>query len=193
MILVGLLARACISDGDSGGSIDSQGSVGSGATPSSVTCWNGTSAVSVADCAAPTGLDELVWMFPSISDACPTRGPAPSGRRQVVICPFETSIDTGYIRYSNWDNHDDAINHYTSDFGAEPAAWTLNGEDVGSFWQEDQPRTGRNYEYKAAAVYRDLPLSFSAYAHTREGLQSAIDEVVSARPPDELRGVRDTR
>ena len=53
-------------------------------------------------------------------------------------------------------------------------------------------RCGRaTYPFKAAAVYRDLPLSVSVYARTREGLQAALDQDVKARPPDELRGVRE--
>ena len=190
LVVVALLARACSSSADSGSSgSDSSGS--SGTTATSATCWDGGSADSVASCSAPSGLDELAWMFPSIDDSCGPGRQAPDGLRQVVICPFEAAGDKGYIRYSNWHQRDDAINHYTKDFVADPGTWSLDGSDIGSLWVGDEPRPDVAYPFKAAGVYRDLPLSFSAYAHTRAGLQGALDEVITPRPPDQLRGVSD--
>jgi hypothetical protein len=184
LLAVALLARACSSSADSG----SGGSSASSAT-ASASCWDGSSADTVAGCSAPSGLDEIAWMFPSIDDSCDRKGPSTDGLRQVIICTFEVAGGDGYARYSNWDHHQDAIDHYTEDFAAEPGTWTIDGEDVGSMWQSDEPRPDVAYPFKAAAVYRDLPLSVSVYARTREGLQAALDQDVKARPPDELRGV----
>ena len=119
-------------------------------------------------------------------DHAPLRG----SHARAVRARYRQPVGPG--RYGSWHQRDDAINHYTKDFVADPGTCTLDDSDIGSLWVGDKARSDVAYRFKAASVYRDLPLSYSAHAHTRAGLGGSPRRGNTPRPPGQLRVVSDS-
>jgi len=146
------------------------------------TCWDGSTAGSVAECSRPQGTAGLEYVFPSMTrQSCMDRsgiGEAP-GRKLLIQC-FDTLPDGTQIKlnYSQWGAVNNAVQHYVG----KGMAQALGGGYYGF--------TGlaEDGQVNAAWLYQKEPYSVSVYAPTQSALDEALGTMVQSRPPDSVRG-----
>jgi hypothetical protein len=145
-------------------------------------CWDGTVADKVAYCSEPTGARGMRWVFPSIDDAdCGPGGEAPA-RIRIWTCTDHLTNGTAIkFNYSQWRNVSDAIAHYDGD--------AYDKTDLPGGRTRWLSVTNDN-TYKAAIMYDGMPWSVTVYAPNATARDRAVDNLLTMRPRDELRGNR---
>ncbi len=155
--------------------------------PATVTCWDGVTASTSADCAELTGPDAVGWVFPSLkTQTCEDRSAsqAPKGERLVMIQCFEQLDDGTLVKlnYSQWKSVQLAYDHYEV-VGSER---TDEKNGAGKVVRHRWLALGQG-QFKAAMLYADQPWSVSLYAPTEEARAEGVRTLVTARKPAELR------
>lgn len=138
---------------------------GSPTTPSaspSVSCWDGSTAVTTADCGEPKGLAGLQWLFRGI-DATDCVQAAVASDRTIYSCGDEPLK----INFSHWRDHKSALRYYKRNTGGT-AISVGNGIMV---IEGIAPNSG---EFKTAVLYEGQRWGATLYSSDPSSLPPVI-------------------
>lgn len=154
-------------------------------------CWDGQ-VTEPANCATPSGVKGLSWLFPTFKQAqargeCQTI-PRPFAKRRTLayFCPFTADNPGEGIRYSEWESAaaareviGDDVSWPAKDVEREGYTWTV--------WvRENRDENGR---YSTVVAYRDWPFSVEVESNTRLAAIKGCN-LIELRAPTTFRRVR---
>ena len=169
--------------------------VGSPATPPTPAadqrrCWDGSVAETAAGCGTPSGMQGLLWVYPSFKQdrgAC-RRIAQPLSPRKVLayFCPFNAESPNQGIRYSEWVSPSAAREIITSDFSPWPETDAEKDGSTWSIWiREDRDEQGW---FSSALAYRSWPFSAEVVSNTKRAAILACN-FIELREPETHRRV----
>jgi serine/threonine protein kinase len=153
-------------------------------------CWDGRAAETAAGCSTPSGMQGLLWVYPSFKQdrvAC-QRVAQPLSPRKVLayFCPFNAESPDEGIRYSEWVSASAAREIITRDFRPWPEAEVEQEGSTWSVWiREDRDEQG---SFSSAVAYRDWPFSAEVVSNTKRAAILACN-FIELRAPDTYRRV----
>jgi hypothetical protein len=196
VVLLALTASLLRGQGDDPGDQLSAGrDLGSsGATPSTPAadrrrCSDGR-VREVADCPTPSGLQGLLWAYPSFKqergECRRVRRPLSPRKKLAYFCPFDPENPNGGVRYSEWVSSSAAHDVIAHDFHPWLEEQVERDGDTWSLWiREDRDEQGW---FSTGLAYRDWPFSAEVVSNTRRGAILACN-FIELREPDTFRPV----
>jgi len=156
--------------------------------PASFRCWDGGGpVVRLADCAPPSGLPGLAWVFPS-SAGSTCSSSAGAQRAAEADCSPLVDGDAVRFHYSEWRSRTALETYYGGNTLATIAAPGGRGDLVAARVTSRASDVG----YKVALYYADPSALWSVtiYAADEAQYQAAVAQL-EVRPFQQLRGERD--
>ncbi|MFB9315355.1 hypothetical protein [Nocardioides plantarum] len=148
-----------------------------------VTCWDGQSAP-VTDCTEPRGRRGLHWVFPSYQirdERCVPLERRGSSSPYQVACALRFDQRPVTVTYTARSSADDLLKALRASYGAKPVS-EADGERLvfrGS-------SAGSNGLYRVTVAYAGHPFSVTVEAPDRRVRDTALDELVTFRPADQV-------
>ncbi len=176
-------------DPSTGGTREPESAAGSPAvtntpSPQQVRCWNGTAATRPQDCSTPTGLEGLLWAYPSFqSDRAMCERIVRPRAAEVVLsyfCPFTVANPREGIRYSEWSSA--AAARETISLAVNP--WPEQSVERNGYTWSVWIRKSKNEagEFTSALAYRDWPFSAAAVSNTPRAAKLTCNLVEQRTP-----------
>jgi serine/threonine protein kinase len=151
-------------------------------------CWNGQ-VREPADCPTPTGLEGLLWAYPSFQERFATCKPIPrpfaKRRKLAYFCPFTPDNPGEGIRYSEWESVTAANEVIDRDVGWPEKDVEQEGYTWSLWVRENRDEHGR---FSTVVAYHDWPFSFEVETNERQAAKQACN-LIKLRHPETFRFV----
>ena len=152
-------------------------------TGPNVTCWDGQEAP-VTDCTEPRGSRGLHWVFPSFKprdERCEPAKRLSKTSPYVVACTQRFDQRPITVTYTARSSADDLIKALRASYGAKPVS-----EADGERLVFRTASAGSDGLFRVTVAYAGHPFSVTIEAPDSRVRDTALDELVTFRPADEI-------